>query len=143
MPRELLERELCSRILGAFYDVYNYFGYGLPEVIYSRALELELTARGLLVAREAAIEVKYKGEPVGDFRADLIVDSRVILELKAIPRLGTEDEFQLLNYLRASGIQVGLLLHFGPRADFRRLIATRPAPQRGVTAAGTPRTNAM
>jgi GxxExxY protein len=121
----LLEQDLTSRIIGGFYDVYNYFGGELPEQVYTRALEVELAARGLLVAREAAIEVRYKGERVGELRADLIVESKVILEVKAGRRVVMEDERQLLNYMRAAGIQVGLLLHFGPRPGFRRLVSSR------------------
>ncbi|HEY0996323.1 MAG TPA: GxxExxY protein [Gemmatimonadaceae bacterium] len=79
----LLEQDLTSRIIGGFYDVYNYFGGELPEQVYTRALEVELAARGLLVAREAPIEVRYKGERVGELRADLIVESKVILEVSS------------------------------------------------------------
>lgn len=125
---ELLERELTSRIIGGFYDTYNHFGGELPEAIYTRALEIELAARGLQVAREAAIEVSYKGEFVGVLRADLIVESRVIVEVKAMRKVAPEDEQQLLNYMRAARIPVGLLLHYGPRPAFRRLVNFRFAP---------------
>lgn len=126
--KALLEQELTSRIIGGFFDVYNYFGGELPEKVYTRSLEIELAARGLLVAREAPIEVRYKGETVGELRADLIVESKVILEVKSSRRLVLEDEQQLLNYLRTAGVQVGLLLHFGPRPSFRRLVSSRIRP---------------
>jgi len=120
----LIDGELTHRIIGAFYHVYNRLGYGFLESVYSRAMALELTKRGLHVATEVACEVHFDGEIVGVFRADLMVESRLVLELKASQVLHMADRMQLLNYLRATDLEIGLLLHFGPKPAFKRLIAT-------------------
>jgi GxxExxY protein len=109
------------RVIGAFYEVYNTLGYGFLEAVYARALERELRARGLSVAREVLVEVRYKGAVVGVFRADMLVEGRLVLELKATPALAPHDRAQLHNYLRGSGLEVGLLLHFGPEPEVRRV----------------------
>jgi GxxExxY protein len=124
----LFEEALTRRIIGAFYDVYNALGYGFLESVYKTALERELAERGLRVVREAGAEVRYKGVVVGVFRADLLVESRVVIELKACRRLERAHPAQLLNYLRATDLEVGLLLHFGPRPGFQRFIATKTHP---------------
>ena len=120
----LFEDAVTHRIIGAFYEVYRNLGYGFVESIYARALEIELTARNLHVARQVATEVRFKGQIVGVFRADMLVESRVVLELKASRRCDGSDIAELSNYLRASDLELGLLLHFGPRASFKRLIAS-------------------
>jgi GxxExxY protein len=100
--------------------VYPKLGYGFLEKVYENALALELRRKGLKVEQQARIEVYYDGMIVGEYCADLLVESVVIVELKAIQRLTDQDEAQLLNYLRATPHEVGLLLNFGPRPDFRR-----------------------
>jgi GxxExxY protein len=116
------------RVIGAFYEVYNTLGYGFLEAVYARALERELRARGLAVAREVLIQVCYKGSMVGVFRADLLVEQRLVVELKATHALVRADTAQLMNYLRGSGLGEGLLLHFGPEPGFRRVtLASRGA----------------
>ena len=120
----LFEEAITRRIVGAFYDVYNRLGYGFLESVYANALAIELVGRGLHVVREARSEVRYKGRLVGTFRADLLVESRVVVELKACQKLDPAHGAQLLNYLRATELEVGLLLHFGPRASFQRFIAS-------------------
>jgi GxxExxY protein len=120
----LFEEALTRRIIGAFYDVYNALGYGFLESVYANALAAELVSRGLHVVREARAEVRYRGKVVGMFRADLLVESRVVVELKASPKLHDADLAQLLNYLKATDLEVGLLLHFGPRAKVRRFVAS-------------------
>ncbi len=120
----LFEEALTRKIIGAFFHVHNALGYGFLESVYKKALELELVSRGLHVAREVAVDVLYKGEMVGLFRADIIVESRVVLEVKAARKGDSADVAQLLNYLRATDLELGLLLHFGPRASFKRLIAS-------------------
>lgn len=122
----LFERELTHRVIGTFYDVYNALGYGFLESVYRNAFAMELTRRGFHVATEVPVEVKYDGQVVGLFRADVLVESRVVLELKACQKLTQADEMQVLNYLRATDLELGLLFHFGPRPAFRRFIATRP-----------------
>ncbi len=118
----LLHSALTERIIGAFYEVYNELGHGFLESVYEKALSLELQRQGLVALRQQPIAVRYKGDLIGDYVADLIVQDAVILELKAIQRLDAVHEAQLLHYLRATEIEVGLLLNFGPKPEFRRLV---------------------
>src|SRR5918999_3132505 len=120
----LFEEALTRRVIGAFYDVYNSLGYGFLESVYANALAFEIVSRGLHVVREARADVRYKGEVVGMFRADLLVESRVVVELKASAKLDPAHASQLLNYLRATDLEVGLLLHFGPRPGIKRFVAS-------------------
>lgn len=124
----LFERELTHRVIGTFYDVYNALGYGFLESVYRCAFAIELTRRGIHVASEVPVDVVYEGEVVGSFRADLLVESRVVLELKACQKLTAADEMQVLNYLRATDLELGLLFHFGPKPAFRRFISSRVDP---------------
>jgi GxxExxY protein len=112
--------ELTEQIIGAFYDVYNSLGYGFLEKVYENALAIELGGRGLVVAQQAPIVVRYRGKVIGEHFADLIVQDIVIVELKAARALTPEHEAQLLNYLKATEYEVGLLLNFGPKATFKR-----------------------
>jgi GxxExxY protein len=121
-PR-LVDEELTGIVIGAFYAVYNKLGFGFLESVYSRALAIELRRRGLRVDREVPVLVYYEGEVVGRFRVDLLVESRLVLEIKAGRSLASTDRNQLLNCLRSSDLTVGLLLHFGPRPNFHRVIA--------------------
>lgn len=116
------DEQVCRRVIGVFYRVYNALGFGFPEAVYARAMEMELIACGLHVVREARMQVTFRGEVIGEFRADLLVDDCLILELKAASLLTKGDEFQLVNYLRATGIRLGLLMLFGPRPEFRRIL---------------------
>src|SRR5947208_9375831 len=111
-PDLLLEGETTSRIIGAFYETYNELGFGFLESVYRRALATELRSRGLDVEVEAPIEAVYKGVVVGSFRMDLLIEHRVVVEIKASALLAPTDRRQLLNYLRATRCEVGLLLHF-------------------------------
>ena len=119
----LVARDITREIIGAFYEVYNTLGYGFLEAVYIRAMVLELRRRGLRVEREVWIAVFYKGEQVGSYRADMLVESCVVVENKATVALSKSDRDQLLNYLRGSRLDVGLLLHFGPRPTFQRVVA--------------------
>jgi GxxExxY protein len=116
----LREAKLTESIIGAFYEVYNTLGFGFLEHIYVMALERELRARGHQVAREVAVRVRYKGEELSNQRIDMIVDGRVIVETKSTMDLHRSARRQVRNYLQATNIEVGLLLHFGPRAEFYR-----------------------
>jgi GxxExxY protein len=107
--------DLTQDIIGAAYEVYRELGYGFLEKVYAAALKKELEGRGREAVSEAQIEVHYKGESVGVYFADVLVDKRVICEVKAAQKLAPEHEAQLLNYLKATGIKVGLLLNFGPK----------------------------
>ncbi len=121
---ELLDERLTYSIIGAFYEVYNYLGFGFLENIYKNALERELIARGHKVAREVYVPVHYKGDLIGRQRIDMIVDERVIVEAKSTYSLPPVAIRQLRNYLRATCISVGLLLHFGPAANYDRCVNT-------------------
>lgn len=114
--------EVTEKIIGAFFRVHKRLGYGFSESVYENALALELAKLGLEVESQRPITVYYDGQPVGDYFADLVVDGVVILELKAARHLLDEHEAQLLNYLKATTIEVGLVLNFGPKAEFRRKV---------------------
>jgi GxxExxY protein len=116
----LLERELTGQIISAFFECYNVLRHGFLESVYRRALAVELRSRGHECIEEGLIEVRYKGVAVGAYRYDLLVDGRVIVEAKAGQAIGPTDRHQLLNYLRATRIEVGLLFHFGPEPRFLR-----------------------
>jgi GxxExxY protein len=122
---ELLHGDITGEIISSFYAVYNELGYGFVEAVYVRALAIELFQRRMNVAREVPVTVFYKGVTVGTFRADLVVADTVVVEVKVGEQPSETDRPQLLNYLRASGKEVGLLLHFGPRATLKRVIHTK------------------
>jgi GxxExxY protein len=119
---ELLHRDLTEVILKTFYEVYNELGYGFLERVYQNALYIELKSKGLDVIPQKKIKVYYKGNVVGDYYADLIVENIIILELKAVEYIVEQFENQLLNYLRGTDCEVGLLLNFGKKPEFRRKI---------------------
>ena len=112
--------ELTEQILGAFFAVYSALGYGFLENVYVKALMIELTRRGMKVDDEIPIHVYYLGELIGEYYADLVVNDLIILEIKAVKALVTEHEAQLLNYLKATPYEVGLLLNFGPKPETKR-----------------------
>jgi GxxExxY protein len=118
----LLHAELTEKIIGAFYDVYNELGPGFLESVYHRSMVIALTDLGLKTETEYDVPVLFRGQNVGDFRADITVARTVLLELKATTRLESSHEGQILHYLRATPFEVGLLLNFGPKAEFRRFI---------------------
>ena len=116
----LKHREITDLILNAFYRVYNELGYGFLEKVYENALSIEASDLGLSVSQQVSIEVVYKHHKVGYYEADLVVNDAIIVELKAAHALTAAHEAQLLNYLKATRFEVGLLLNFGPKPDFRR-----------------------
>jgi GxxExxY protein len=117
------EQELTHKILEGAFAVHNTLGCGFLEKVYANALLFELRNLGLHCEQEIPFKVKYKGVVVGDYCADLVVDKRVLVELKACTGFDSVHEAQILNYLRASGIQVGLLLNFGkPKLQYRRFV---------------------
>lgn len=120
--RPLLHGALTGEIIAGFFDVYNDLRWGFLESVYAGALAIELQDRGIPFRREVKLDVWYKSRIAGVFRADFLVDERVVLELKAMVAVGEPDKRQLLNYLRVTGIRVGLLLNFGPEAKVVRLI---------------------
>jgi len=112
--------ELTKSIIGCFYKVYNTLKYGFLEKVYENALKQELVKAGHKVKSQKRINVYYGGEVVGEYFADLVVDDKVILELKAADSICEEHVAQLINYLRATDIEVGLLLNFGKEPQFVR-----------------------
>jgi GxxExxY protein len=122
MRSVLLEAELTHAILSGFYEVYGALGFGFLERIYQAALEVELRARGHRVDRQVPVTIEYKQVKLGTQRLDMIVDQRVVVEIKSSYELPATATRQLLNYLRATHLEVGLLLHFGPKPEFQRVV---------------------
>ena len=120
--RGLKHKELTETIIGVFYEVYNELGHGFLESVYERAFEYALISKGLEVLRQIDVPVWFRGQKVGAFVADVLVNKSVLLELKATRTLDSAHEAQLLNYLRATEIEVGLLFNFGIKPEFRRLV---------------------
>ena len=122
----MLHKELTEKIIQAFFAVNNILGYGFLEKVYENAMIIELNKLGLKVVKQKNIKVYYKGQIVGDYYADLLVEDKVIVELKSAEILSREHEAQLLNYLKATNIKVGLVLNFGKKAEFRRKVFSNP-----------------
>src|SRR5690242_2558586 len=122
---KLLEETLTHEIIGGFFETYNELGFGFRESIYKRGLEITLRQRGLVVEREFPVEVFFQGIQIGFHRVDMLVNGRVIIEAKATHKLRYADKLQLMNYLTAMNLEVGLLLHFGPTARFVRVLGPR------------------
>lgn len=121
---KLLHSELTESIIGAFYVVYNELRYGFLEQIYVEALVRVLRRKGLIVEREVMVPVAFQGETIGLQRLDLLVEGKVVIEVKSTHALPASSHRQLLSYLRGTGLEVGLLLHFGPEAQFHRTVCT-------------------
>lgn len=121
METKLKHSDITERIIAAFYIVYNTLGYGFLEKVYRNAMAVELRKMGMEVIMEAPVTVFYGGKMIGEYYADLLVAGKVIVELKAVKEFAPEHEAQLLNYLKATPYEVGLLLNFGPSAQKKRL----------------------
>jgi GxxExxY protein len=125
MPRiGLIHEELSRSVIGAFFDVYNTLGFGFLEHVYVASLTRELRNRGHKVGREVSVPVFYKGEEVARQRLDMIVDHQLVVEVKSTETLHLGVARQVENYLRATNLEVGLLLHFGPRPQFFRAVCS-------------------
>ena len=120
--KAIVLKELSYQIVGAFFDVYNELGYGFLENVYSAALSVAFDRAGLRVEREKSVPVVYRGVEVGYYRIDMLVEQSIIVELKSIERLTDIPKRQIRNYLSAAGLELGLLLHFGPTAQFYRIL---------------------
>ena len=124
--------EITEAILGCAFEVINELGAGFLESVYERAMLLALRQKGLMAEGQRSIRVMFRGEAVGDFYADILVEEKVIVELKAVKVIAPEHEAQVINYLNATGIEVGLLINFGnPRLEYRRF--TRRRERHGYT----------
>ena len=124
MDTDFLYKEETDEIIEAFYEVYNTLGYGFLERVYQNALYQELKRRGFDCKAQYPIKVFFKGQEVGEYYADVLVNECIILELKAVNTLCKEHELQLINYLKATDMEVGLLLNFGERPQIRLKIYT-------------------
>ncbi len=120
----MLHANLTEKIIKAFFKVNNTLGYGFLEKVYENAMAIELIKMGCNVRQQQNIKVYYETEEVGDYYADLLIDDLVIIELKAAESLCEEHEAQLINYLKATKMEIGLLLNFGKKAEFKRKIFT-------------------
>ena len=120
----LLHKDITEEIISAYYYVYNELGYGFLEKVYENAMLIELKSRGFKVESQKIIKVHFKDSIVGEYFADMIVEDKIILELKSCEALVPEHEVQLFNYLKATNIEVGLLFNFGKRAAFKRKVFT-------------------
>ena len=129
MKKTLLEEKLTESIIGAFYEVYDDAGYGYLEHHYQRAMLIELGLRGHRTAREHPVPTFYKGVQTGFCRVDILVDDKVILEVKSTKTLHESADRQLMHYLKASKLKVGLILHFGPTPKFIRRIYNWPGDE--------------
>jgi GxxExxY protein len=126
MNADLKHGEITDQIIRVFYDVYNELGYGFLESVYHKSLVIALGSGGLRVCSPVEIPVWFRGTRVGSFEADVLVENCVLLELKAARCLDSTHRAQLLNYLRATEIEVGLLLNFGLKPEFKRLLFDNP-----------------
>jgi GxxExxY protein len=122
----LIEEALTHSVIGAFFAVHRNLGFGFLEHVHASALEFELLHRGHRVAREFDLTIQYAGVEIAHQRLDMVVDDKVIVEIKSTERLHRDAKRQLYNYLRATRLEIGLLLHFGRVANFYRVICTKP-----------------
>jgi GxxExxY protein len=131
MSDKLLHRQITSKVLRAFYNVYNTLGPGFLEKVYENAMAIELRKMGLRVGQQQPVKVFYQGQLAGNYFADLVVEGVVILELKVADAIHEVFEAQLTNYLKATEIEVGMILNFGPEPTFRRMILTNDRKKAG------------
>ena len=113
-------KELTEKIIEIFYRVYNKLGYGFLEKVYENAMMIEFKKENISAVSQSAIKVLYEGEIVGEYFADVLILGKIIVEIKAVKNIAEEHEAQLLNYLKATDIEVGLLLNYGPKPNFKR-----------------------
>jgi GxxExxY protein len=118
----LKHKQLTGKIIGVFYQVFDELGHGFLESVYQKSLAISLREAGLDVCWPVAIPVWFRGHQVGSFEGDMLVERSVLLELKAVRTLDSSHQAQLLNYLRATEIEIGLLLNFGVKPEFKRLV---------------------
>ncbi len=116
------QKPLTEKIIKSFYCVYNKLGYGFLEKVYENALMIEFKKDGMSAVQQSPVNVMYENEVIGQYFADIIVDNKVIIEIKAKRNLIPQDEAQLLNYLKATDKEVGLLVNFGPKPEFSRKV---------------------
>ncbi len=118
-------KELTAKIIDCAYKVHRELGFGFLESVYQNALVIELTKADLKVEQEKKVKVSYDGQVIGDFTADVVIEEKVILELKSVKQLHAAHEAQLINYLKATAIEVGLLINFGETVEIKRKVLDR------------------
>ncbi|HEY8366368.1 MAG TPA: GxxExxY protein [Bacteroidia bacterium] len=116
--------DITSKVIKAFFKVYNSLGFGFLERVYENAMFIELNNMGLNVEKQKRLTVYYENQQIGNYFADFLIEEKVIIELKAVERLIEEHELQIINYLRATDLEVGLILNFGKKPEFKRKIFT-------------------
>lgn len=132
-PDHLKHAALTEKVIKIFYQVYNELGFGFLESVYENVLAIALAEAGIEVVPQVPISVYFRGRQVGEYRCDLLVEGKIILEIKAVKAITPEHQAQALHYLRATEVEVALILNFGEKPDFKRLIfdndrkRTRPA----------------
>jgi len=131
-PSRLVHEQTTGRILSAFFAVHRELGHGFVEAVYLRALILELASRGVQAEQEIPLGVFYKGRKIGSYAADLLVDGKVVVSVRAGADVHDGDRVQLLNCMRCSQAEVGMLLHFGPKPEFRRFLGRVVVEQGGA-----------
>ena len=122
---KMIQKSITDKIIKSFYTVYNTLGYGFLEKVYENALKIKLEKNGLNVCTQMPIKVFYNDKIDGEFFADILIENKVIVELKSCEYLSEAHEAQLINYLKATGIEVGLLLNFGKKPEFSRKVFTK------------------
>jgi GxxExxY protein len=122
---QMIHGDITDKILAAYYDVYNELGAGFLESVYGNAVAVVFAAERIAFEKEKAIEVHFRGQLIGEFRADFLVEGKVIVELKACRAKDNSHIAQTLNYLKATGCEVGLILNFGPKPEFKRLVLSK------------------
>jgi len=122
LSKELKHKELSERIIAAAYNVHNELGYGFLEKVYRNAIVIELEEAKIKCVVEVPLKVSYHNRTVGDYFADIVVDDKIIVEVKAVSKLEPVHEVQLVNYLKATGINVGLLINFGQSVEIKRRV---------------------
>ncbi|MCK5138407.1 MAG: GxxExxY protein [Thermodesulfovibrionia bacterium] len=122
MDKEFLYEDITKKIIRCFYNVYDELGNGFLESVYEKSLMIELENIGLQAVAQKSLNVYYKNQLVGEFKADIIVEDKIIIEIKAINTITTQHEAQLINYLKATGIKVGLIVNFGDKLEFKRRV---------------------
>ena len=131
---KLVDESVTHEIIGGFFAVHNKLRFGFLEQIYKDALQLELRGRRLTVQRETLVRVYYGDTPIGRYRTDFVVENRVVLEIKSTAKIANEHHRQLHNYLRATDLEIGFLLHFGPAAKFYRFyVPNTPASSQALS----------
>lgn len=122
MENGLIHKDLTDKIIGTFYEVYNELGFGFLESVYEDAMVIALEEKGIEVGQQISVPVSFRGRSIGTFAADLVVERSVIVELKAVSQLVDAHVAQLMHYLRATDIEVGLVMNFGPCPEFKRRV---------------------